>query len=205
VAGNDGAGVVALVVFSGVALFFAVVGIVPPRLAIGDKSIDTFTEEVIDTVDQAAPLLPIDTLRKLASATLTAAGEGTPTQGLVAKRLSEHLLFEEQVLSAVRSVAGKLGARVRITGAEDSTWDAKLVLKERVAYVEARLTLDVAAATRIRSTALATPPIGCVIVVVRDADEQAIRQLAVPRALTVLKWNGDFASIEALIEAALVE
>lgn len=205
IVGIDGAATVAFVAFSGIALFFAVTGIIPARLAIGDKIIDLATEEIIGSIDQTAPELPSEVLRRVAHQAIRTAGDTTPLREAAARRLAEHVLFEDQVMAVVRNAAQTLGAEVIFDGGNESQWDARLTLDGRTAFVEARLTLDAGLSRAIRQRALSTAASGCVIVVVRDTTEDAVTNLAIPNALALIRWDGDPEPIFQAIRGALAE
>ena len=184
---HDGSASVSTVVVGGLLLGLALIGRVPSKVHVGDKSIE-LSDDYTVVIDSVAQHLNAPELQRMAVETLALAADGSPQLEAAARRVSEHAIFKANVLDVVRDVARETGAA--LLEEADCAWDAELRLGSQVVVLEARLRTDEASAALLSSRVSELDQSVAVVVAGRTFDAAAYQLLAsTQRPILLIRWT----------------
>ncbi|MFE5502825.1 hypothetical protein ACFQ73_09725 [Amycolatopsis japonica] len=189
--GHDGAAVVALVVLAGVAFLLGVVGLVPKRVSWGKSLKLEFLAGVRVAEAQALTTAPSEISRLAQEAIATVKGSADVEGVTEAVILADHALFTAEIMAVVKDVAAMIGAETKENGIGDEWWNARVAKGSVSVYVSIRTTLDDQVTSYMRSRMSAVEEGADVLIVAREVDTRALRNLGGPRPPAVITWQGE--------------
>lgn len=204
--GKEGAPTVTLLVIGAIALLVAAAGRFPAKITVGDNSVEFGDEQVRRVVDATVDTFTSSQISQAAHTAVATPDNGAePFQGAIGRRLAEYALFTAHILGVVERI-GAEDADITIEDAGlGSPWSTTIT-SQNVVHIDARLRLDVVAATTLARQARKLDKSSYALVVARDVDPGVFEAFDdARRQISIFTWRENDAELEDLVRRQLAE